>query len=607
MTGDNQVLLTLPNTPRKDFMVLESASQKESLYHTLRREILRALNQGFEDFETETKKTEKTLEDGTIVSEEVTTKKPSQRYWMSVHEILSVINENKPKLEISNFNCYYHLKKLLEQGLVEQHPPPKKGVKGSGKRVRGMFFRTSARFFVPTTFEISTDLAERDVLPPEVTEKAVMLAQQVKETGRADAYEYKLKIGRTTYWFSVTMSLHDDGESIVSVVRDISSQKKNQEALRLSLERLDLALRGADLAPWDWHHKTGTMTFSDRYADMLGYTLDELNSFSDKWEELIHPDDLEMALSKWDEHIDGNTQMYSSEHRIVNKKGQNIWVLDRGRIVEWDEKGAPLRAAGTLLDVTPEKLVLEALGQSEERYLRLINESLQGIAIFNQERIIFANPAYAKTVGYSIGDLLGMSTEETWNMIHPGNKEVASGKKKLPRVRFRYVRPDNNVRWVDSYVNVVEHDGQQAMQALEVDITEQHEIEEALRESEKRFRGIFEVSPFGILLFNTDGNIVELNEVAKQILGISKPSDYKSYRLDKDPNIPDWVLRDVQEGSLASFESQYDLKKAGFKSSKSGVIHLQVTGIVPYVSEDGTILSYIAHISEVKELNDSSR
>lgn len=615
MTGNNQVLLELPNTQRKDFMVLESASQKESLYHTLRLEILRALNQGFEDFQTETRKTEKTLENGTIISEEVTIKKPSQRFWLNVQEILAIINENKPKLEMSNYNCYYHLKKLLEQGLVEQHPPPKEDDKGTSKRVRGMFFRTSARFFVPTTFEISTDLAERDVLPPEVTEKAVELAQQVKETGRADAYEYKLKIGRTTYWFSVTMSLHDDGESIVSVVRDISSQKNMQEVLRKSLERLDLALKGADLAPWDWHNKTGTMTFSDRYADMLGYTLDELNSFSKKWEELIYPDDLELVLSIWDEHLDGKTQMYSSEHRMLNKHGKAVWVLDRGRVIDRDEKGVPQRAAGTLLDVTHEKLVLEALSKSEKRYLRLINESLQGIAIFIGARIVFANPAYAKTVGRTIGELLEMSIEETWDMIHPDdrsmlekrNKAIVSGTAILPRVRFRYIRPDNIVRWVDSYVNIVEHDGQQAMQALEVDITEQHVIEEALRKSEKRFRGIFEVSPFGIMLFDTSGRIIQLNEAAKQIFGISKPSDYESYRLDKDPNLPEWVLTDVQESELANFRTHYDLKKAGFKSSRSGVIHIQISGIVPDISEDGTISSYIAHITEIKEPNDSSR
>jgi PAS domain S-box-containing protein len=608
MENENSILSELPDTKRRDFLVLETRDQKESLYHPIRLEILRALNQGFEDFATEAKRTEKQLDDGTIITEEVTTRKPIRRLWMSVHEILATIKENRPKLKISNFNCYYHLKKLHEQGLVEQYPPPKKGEKGSSRRVRGMFFRTTARFFVPTTFEISPDLAEKDVLPPEVTERAIELAQQVKETGQADAYEYNLKIGKSIYWFSVTMSLHDDGESIVSVVRDITKQKDMQEELVKSQERLELALRGADLAPWDWQLTTNTMTFGERYAEMLRYTPKELDAFAHRWEELIHPDDLALVQSRWDEYLQNKTQMFSSEHRMITKHGDSIWVLDRGRIVESGADGTPLRSAGTLLDVTHEKLMLEALDRSEQRYRRLFEESLQGIAIFVRGKIVFANPAYAKTVGRPIGELLRMSPEETWNLIHPDdrkelekrNKRISSGDGSLPRVRFRYVRPDGEVRWVDSYVNAVEHDDQQAMQALEVDITEQHNVETALRESEKRFRGIFEFSPIGIILFDTNGKLIEINEAAKRIYGISKPNDYASYRLDTDLNVPESLLLDLRNGKVSSFKRDYDIKKGGFKSSKTGTIHIQVIAS-SLREDDGTVSTYIAQVMEITE------
>jgi PAS domain S-box-containing protein len=618
METSNSGRRDLPDTKRRDFMVLETREQKDSLYHPIRLEILRALNQGFEDFETETKKTEKQLDDGTTITEEVTIRKPSRRSWMSVSEILATITENRPKLKVSNFNCYYHLKQLLEQGLVEQHPLPRKGERGDSERVRGMFFRTTARFFVPTTFEISPGLAERDVLPPEVEKKAVELAQQVKETGRADAYEYRLEIGGSVYWFSVTMSLHDDGESIVSIVRDITAQKNTEEELRRSRERLELALRGADLVSWDWQHSTGRMTFDDRCTEMLGYTPEELDTFADKWEALIHPDDLGLVLDKWGEHLANKTQMFSEEHRMMTKQGRIIWVLNRGRVVERAEDGSPLRSAGTLLDVTHEKLELEALDRSEERYRRLFDESLQGIVIFVRGRIVFANRAYARTVGRTLGELLEMSPEESWNMVHPDDKDkldrhlslirnterswsITSGEESPPRVRFRYVRPNGEVRWVDSYVNVVEHDGEQAMQALDVDITEQYIAENALRESEKRFRGIFEFSPVGILVFDVEGRIIQINEAAKRIIGVSKPSDYASYRLDRDPNIPESVLVDIQEGVVSSFQVLYDLKKGGLKSSKTGSIYLQVIGSAFNVLEDGTASTTIAQIIDITE------
>jgi PAS domain S-box-containing protein len=608
MGQNDSVPSGLPDTERRDFMVLETHEQKESLYHPIRIEILRALDQGVEDFQTEIKTTEKQLDDGTVITEEVTIRTPFRRLWMSVAEVLAAIKENTPKLKVSNYNCYYHLRKLQEQGLVEQYPPPKKGEKGDSKRVRGMYFRTTAKFFVPTTFEISPDLAERDVLPPDVTEKAVELAQQVKDTGRADAYEYKLKIGKSTYWFSVTMSLHDDGESIVSVVRDITTQKNTEEELRKSRERLDLALRGADLAPWDWLHTTGRMTFSDQVAEMLDYTLEELDSFAYDWLKLIHPDDLELVRSRWDAHLEGRTPSFSSEHRLITKSGRFVWVLDRGRVVERDENGTPLRSAGTLLDVTHEKLMLEALDKSEERYRRLFEESLQGIVIFVEGKIVFANKAYAETVGRSIGELLAMSAKETWSLIHPDDRDelenrsqrIASGEEILPKLRFRYVRPDGEVRWVDSYINVVEHDGQQAMQALEVDVTEQYLVERSLQESEKRFRGIFENSPVGIVLFDGEGKITQINEAAKQIFGVSKPSDYESFRLESDSFVPQSVLRDVQKGNVRTFEMKYDIKDAQYRSSKTGMIHVQViaSGLK---EEDGTISAYIAQIIDLTD------
>ncbi|MFW9907889.1 MAG: PAS domain S-box protein [Candidatus Thorarchaeota archaeon] len=606
MRNDNPTHLDLHDTKRRDFLVLETREQKESLYHPIRLEILRALDQGYEDVESESKKDEKQLDDGTVITEEVTIRKPYRRIWMSVQEILETIKENRPKLKISNFNCYYHLRKLYEQGLVEQHPPPKKGERGDSKRVRGMFFRTTARFFVPTTFEISPELAERDVLPPDVTEKAVELAQQVKETGRADAYEYKLRIGKTDYWLSVTMSLHDDGESIVSVVRDITEQKDMQEELRKSQERLELALRGADLAPWDWHLTTNTMTFSDRYAEMLRYTLKELDSFTHKWEELIHPSDLELVRVRWDEHLANKTPIFSSEHRMMTKHGDSIWVLDRGRIVERNSDGKPLRSAGTLLDVTHEKLMLEALDRSEERYRRLFDESIEGIAVFVRGKIVLANKAYAKTVGRTIGEILAMSPDEAWSLIHPDdrvelerrNQRMAAGTQSLPRARFRYIRPDGEVRWVDSYVNVVEHDDQSALQALEVDITDQYLAENALRESEKRFRGIFEFSPIGIILYDTEGRVILFNETARKIFGVSDPSDYESYRLYNDQNVPEGLLDALRKGDVRTFDIEFDIKKAGIKSSRKGTLSLHVTSSA-LREEDGTVSNYVTQVTEV--------
>ncbi|NHJ14410.1 MAG: PAS domain S-box protein [Candidatus Thorarchaeota archaeon] len=606
---DDEPSIILPEAERLDFKVLETSEQKKSLYHPIRQLILRTLNHGLNDFETEVSKSQKTLEDGTIVTEEVTRKRPIMKYWMNVQEILENIKEAQPKLKISVFNCYYHLRKLQEQDLVEQYPPPLEGGKEDSKRVRGMYFRTTAKFFVPTTFEISAGLTERDVLPSYVMERAVALAQHVRETGKADAFEYSIISGKAKYWLSVAMSLHDDGESIVALVRDITPQKEAEEALRVSQEQLELALKGADLAPWDWHHKKGEMIFSESYAKLLGYQIHEMVRLKGKWENMVHPDDLKMVLDLWDEHLSGKTPMYSSEYRLRTKHGQYVWVLDRGRVVERDEEGTPIRSAGTLQDVTADKIMMEALDRSEERYRRLVTESLQGIAILVDFKIVFANPAYASTVGRTIPQLLAMSSDQLWQVVHPDdraelrrrNQLLDSGASTLPKHRFRYLRPDGTIRWVESYANAIEHDGSPALQTLEVDITEQQEAEAALRESEKRFRDVFQASPIGVLLFDSEGRISDFNQAAGEILGVRTKSDFEKYILQKDPHVPEWVWNDIREGEVIGFETSYDPLKAGMKSTNASPKHVHISGSAVQVLEDGTVTTYLVHIRDISE------
>jgi PAS domain S-box-containing protein len=150
----------------------------------------------------------------------------------------------------------------------------------------------------------------------------------------------------------------------------------------------------------------------------------------------------------------------------------------------------------------------EELELSRERYRRLFNKSLQGITIFANGRIILANPAYAETLGRSLDELLEMSADEVWTLVHPDDKpeleernKLLNSVKSLPKHRFRYIRPSGEIRWVDSYANIIEHDGTRTMQALEVDITEQVKAERALRENEERFRTFVESSEHGFIVF----------------------------------------------------------------------------------------------------------
>ena len=122
-----------------------------------------------------------------------------------------------------------------------------------------------------------------------------------------------------------------------------------------SAERLELALAGADLGLWDWHVPSGKVSRNERWSSMLGYPTGEIETQFSSSEKLVHPEDLPSALAKLDAHLEGVTAAYESEHRMLHKDGRWVWILDRGKVVERDAAGAPVRMVGTHMDITERK------------------------------------------------------------------------------------------------------------------------------------------------------------------------------------------------------------------------------------------------------------
>ncbi len=151
---------------------------------------------------------------------------------------------------------------------------------------------------------------------------------------------------------------------------EIAERGRAEAALRESEERLELALRGADLGLWDWKVVTGELVVNQRCAEMLGYTLDEIGPHIRWYEESLHPDEKPGIIERMTAHLRGKTPLFEAEHRLLTKSGDWIWVLSRGRVVERDEDGKAVRVTGTNLDITRRK-------QAEEQRARLETELRQ--------------------------------------------------------------------------------------------------------------------------------------------------------------------------------------------------------------------------------------
>jgi len=131
--------------------------------------------------------------------------------------------------------------------------------------------------------------------------------------------------------------------------------EERTKALRESEERMQLIINGAALGTWDWNVVTGEAIFNERLAEMLGYAPGEAPPRAITWEKRIHPDDAPGVVKVLNDHLKGETDFYEAEYRLRHKSGRWVWVLDKGRVIERDMAGNPLRACGTHLNITDRK------------------------------------------------------------------------------------------------------------------------------------------------------------------------------------------------------------------------------------------------------------
>jgi PAS domain S-box-containing protein len=142
---------------------------------------------------------------------------------------------------------------------------------------------------------------------------------------------------------------------------------RQQVLLDESAARLATVLEAGHLGAWHWNIQTGHVDHSRRWAEMLGYRLEDIEPHVRFWRSLMHEDDKAHVRAALDAHLEGRTPAYRSEHRLRHKNGGWLWIHDSGRVVEWERSGKPLVITGTCLDITERR-------ESEDRLKVVMNE-----------------------------------------------------------------------------------------------------------------------------------------------------------------------------------------------------------------------------------------
>ncbi len=154
---------------------------------------------------------------------------------------------------------------------------------------------------------------------------------------------------------------------IIGTARDSTQDLKAAEQISQDRRRLELALEAGELGFWDWDIVTGAVQFGGHWGSMLGYELSELEPNVRTWENMVHPDDMAAVKEVLTKHLEGQSPIYESEHRLRAKDGSWVWVLDRGRVVERDIFGKALRAIGVHSNITTQRMVRDILKEADRR------------------------------------------------------------------------------------------------------------------------------------------------------------------------------------------------------------------------------------------------
>ena len=190
---------------------------------------------------------------------------------------------------------------------------------------------------------------------------------------------------------------------------------RDATVLAAERERLSAVIAGTEVGIWEWNIVTDIQTVDQRWANMIGYRAEELAPLtSDKWEAMVHPDDLPAMLQAVEVCFADPQASFVREFRLRHKDGRWLWILAHAKILEWDGPTRPRRMAGVHLDVTAHKMVELSLQESESKFRSLFELSPVGIALTDLQtgRFLQVNDAMVTPSGYSREELLQMSSAD---------------------------------------------------------------------------------------------------------------------------------------------------------------------------------------------------
>lgn len=398
-----------------------------------------------------------------------------------------------------------------------------------------------------------------------------------------------------------------------SAKADIRRPQPKTPQDRLERERQQLAsvIEATEVAIWELDIPSSKVEINDRWASLIGQTRAELEPVTlETFDSRIHPDDLTPMRTALERHLRGETRDYECEVRMRHKDGRWVWLLTRGRVLERDADGLPLRMFGVHLDIAQRKAQEATLRRARELLestgklahvggweLDLLTEELtwtdetkriHGVGLDYVPTLEAAVAFYTKEAQQAIRDAMdeALETGTPWDLEVP------------------LIRADGEKIWVHAQGRV-ELEGKEPVRLFGAfqDITEHRKLLQSVADSRELLRVTLESIGDGVITTDRQGAISWLNPVAERLTGWDeeiaqgRPVDDVFYLVNEHTRKP--VAHPIN--SCLAEQRIVNLEQDTLLLSKDGAEHGIEDSAAPILNEDGSLLGAVMVFRDVTE------
>ena len=370
---------------------------------------------------------------------------------------------------------------------------------------------------------------------PKVQKRAIERMAKMREGEDIQAEEWVItaKSGeKKPLSISTSIVNKEDGKvHVIAIIRDIAQRKKAEAALKESEKKYRQLFQHAPSGIYELDYKNRRfVSINDVMCTYTGYSREELMQ--------LDPFDLftESSMNIYRERIkslcEGREVPSSQEYEIKKKDGTTMFAMLN---INYDlENGIPVKARTIAHDMTQRKLMEQALQESERKY-RLLSDNVRDV-IWTRDmnlRLTYISPSIMEQQGYTVEEAMARTPEETWSpdslklvgkVLAEELKIEKQEKRDLSRSRTIEVEvkcKDGSTKWTEAKMSFLRDQQGHPTGIIGVtrDISERRRSEEALRESEEKYRTVLEANPDPVVVYDIEGKVVYFNPAFTRVFG----------------------------------------------------------------------------------------